>query len=63
MFTSSLQENVKLLEEEIQAVREKIEDDVMCEKIRQFVYAPREIQSIYKTDAGLFSIFELSILV
>lgn len=52
MFTSSLQEEVKALEEDIAAVKEKIEDDIICEKLRLFVYAPREIQNIYKADAG-----------
>lgn len=52
MFTSSLSEEVSRLEEDINAVKEKIEDDVICEKIRQFVYAPKEIQDVYKTDAG-----------
>lgn len=52
MFSSSLQEDVKQLEDEIEAVKEKIEDDMICEKIRQFVYAPKEIQGVYKADAG-----------
>ena len=52
MFTSGLQEEVESLKEEIEAVRNKIEDDVICEKVRLFVYAPREIQAIYKADAG-----------
>lgn len=52
MFTSSLTEEVKVLEEDIEAVKEKVDDPVMCEKIRLFVYAPREIQDMYKTDAG-----------
>ncbi|KAI0320820.1 hypothetical protein OF83DRAFT_1168999 [Amylostereum chailletii] len=51
MFTSSLFEEVKALEEDIQAVKDKVEDPIICEKIRQFVYAPREIQEIYKADA------------
>lgn len=51
MFTSSLSEEVKALEEEIEAVKDKIDDPVMCEKIRLFVYAPREIQAMYKADA------------
>ncbi|EJD01163.1 uncharacterized protein FOMMEDRAFT_89341 [Fomitiporia mediterranea MF3/22] len=51
MFTSSLQEGVSALQEDIESVKEKIEDDVICEKIRQFIYAPREIQNIYKADA------------
>lgn len=52
MFTSSLTEEVKVLEEDIEAVKEKVDDPVMCEKIRLFVYAPREIQDMYKADAG-----------
>ena len=52
MFTSSLTEEVKALEEDIEAVKSKIEDDLMCEKLRLFVYAPREIQDMLKQDAG-----------
>jgi hypothetical protein len=52
MFTSSLSEEVKTLGEEIEAVREKVDDPMMCAKIRQFVYAPREIQAMFKEDAG-----------
>ena len=52
MFASSFQEGVKVLEEDIETVKDKIEDDVMCEKIRRYVYAPREIQDMYKLDAG-----------
>ncbi|KAH9061017.1 hypothetical protein EDB87DRAFT_1724355, partial [Lactarius vividus] len=52
MFTSSLNEEVKSLEEDIEAVKDKVDDPVICEKVRQFVYAPREIQAIYKNDAA-----------
>lgn len=52
MFTSSLSEEVKALEEDIEAVKDKIDDPVICAKLRQFVYAPREIQDMYKADAG-----------
>lgn len=52
MFTSSLNEEVKALEMDIEAVQEKVEDAIICEKVRQYVYAPREIQEIYKFDAG-----------
>jgi hypothetical protein len=52
MFTGSLTEEVRVLEEEIDAVKEKVEDPMICEKIRQFVYAPREIQDMLKADAG-----------
>lgn len=53
MFTSSLNEEVKSLEEYIEAVKEKVDDSVICEKVRQFVYAPKEVQSIYKDDSGI----------
>ena len=52
MFTSSLNEEVKSLEEDIEVVKDKVDDPVICEKVRQFVYAPREIQALYKNDAG-----------
>lgn len=52
MFTSSLNEEVKSLEEDIEAVKEKVDDPVICEKVRQFVYAPKEIQAIYKGDSA-----------
>ncbi len=52
MFTGSLTEEVKVLEEEIEAVKSKVEDPIMCEKIKLFVAAPKEIQDAYKADAG-----------
>ncbi|KAJ7908340.1 hypothetical protein B0H13DRAFT_2233333 [Mycena leptocephala] len=55
MFTGSLTEEVRVLEEEIDAVKEKVEDPMICEKIRQFVYAPREIQDMLKADAPFLS--------
>ncbi|EGO27564.1 hypothetical protein SERLADRAFT_360246 [Serpula lacrymans var. lacrymans S7.9] len=51
MFTSSLTEEVKNLEEDIESVQGKVDDPVICEKIRLFVYAPKEIQDMYKKDA------------
>ncbi|KAF9259537.1 hypothetical protein L218DRAFT_990028 [Marasmius fiardii PR-910] len=63
MFTSSLTEEVKQLEEEIEAVKAKVEDPVMCEKIRQFVYAPREIQAMYKSDAASENLNLLTIIL
>jgi hypothetical protein len=56
MFTSSLTEEVKVLEEDVEAVKDKIDDPIMCEKIRLFVYAPQEIQALFKADAGLYHI-------
>ncbi|TFY80348.1 hypothetical protein EWM64_g3666 [Hericium alpestre] len=52
MFTSSLTEEVKALEEDIEAVKDKVDDPLICEKVRQYVYAPKEIQAIYRADAA-----------
>ena len=50
-----MQEEVRALGEDIEMVKEKVDDPVICEKIRQFVYAPSEIQAIYRADAGGFT--------
>jgi hypothetical protein len=60
MFTSSLTEEVKLLEEEIQAVVKKIDDPVICTKIRQFVYASRDVQNMFKEDASEYLLVSVS---
>jgi len=52
MFTGQLAEEVKALQEDIEAVQDKVEDPTICEKLKQFVYAPTDIQKIYKADAG-----------
>lgn len=60
MFTTSLTEEVKHLEEEIVAVSDKVEDPIMCAKIHQFVYAPRDIQTMFKNDASKDMCYSLS---
>ena len=57
MFTSSLTEEVKSLEAEIESVKDKVDDPIMCAKVCQFVYAPREIQAMFKDDAGKKNLF------
>ena len=52
MFSSSLSEEARQIEEEIEAVKAKVDDPVICEKVRRFVYAPKEIQDIHRQDAG-----------
>jgi Domain of unknown function in PX-proteins (DUF3818) len=52
MFTSSLAEEVKALSEDIEVVKDKIDDPMICEKVRLFVNAPPEIQAFYKEEAG-----------
>ncbi|KAF7775910.1 hypothetical protein Agabi119p4_4303 [Agaricus bisporus var. burnettii] len=51
MFTSSLAEEAKQLQEEIESIKDKIDDPMICAKIRHFVYAPREIQEMFKADS------------
>ncbi|KAG9015787.1 hypothetical protein FRB93_012352 [Tulasnella sp. JGI-2019a] len=51
MFISSLAEETKAIKDDIAIVSEKVDDPVLCEKIKQFVYAPRDIQDIYKSDS------------
>ncbi len=51
MFSGSLAEEAKALEEEIDAVKDKVDDPIICEKIRRFVYGPKEIQDMYKSDS------------
>ncbi|WWC88154.1 uncharacterized protein L201_003059 [Kwoniella dendrophila CBS 6074] len=52
MFSSSLTEDVRLLQEDIEAVQEKIDDPVLCQKIEQYASAPFEIQELYRKDAA-----------
>ena len=47
-------EEVKMLEEDIEAVKEKVDDPMMCEKVRLFIYAPQEIQQFYKEESCEF---------
>ncbi|KAF8351436.1 hypothetical protein F5887DRAFT_937457 [Amanita rubescens] len=52
MFTSSLTEEVRALEEQIESVKDKVDDPMMCLKVRQFVYASRDVQELFKIDAA-----------
>ncbi|KAF8640050.1 hypothetical protein AX17_001292 [Amanita inopinata Kibby_2008] len=52
MFTGSLTEETKALQEQIEAVKDKVDDPIMCAKVRQFVYASRDIQQLFKLDAA-----------
>ncbi|KAJ1032692.1 hypothetical protein NDA16_000714 [Ustilago loliicola] len=51
MFSSSLQDEVRELDEVCAAISAKVDDPVICEKVRLFVYAPSEIQALYRQDA------------
>ncbi len=51
MFSSSLQDEVRELDEVCTAIIAKVDDQTICEKVRQFVYAPADIQAMYRKDA------------
>lgn len=60
MFTGQLYEEIKQLQEDVEAVHDKIDDPVICEKVRLFVESPKEFQEIFQADAGkrrLISLF------
>ncbi|WVQ71077.1 hypothetical protein IAR50_000602 [Cryptococcus sp. DSM 104548] len=52
MFSSSLSEEVRMLEEDIEVVQDKIDDPVLCQKIEQYAKAPFEVQESYRRDAA-----------
>jgi NADPH:quinone reductase-like Zn-dependent oxidoreductase len=52
MFTSSLQEEARALEEDIDAVADKVDDPVIVEKVRRFVYASKDVQAAARADAS-----------
>ncbi|CEH12080.1 Membrane coat complex Retromer, subunit VPS5/SNX1, Sorting nexins, and related PX domain-containing proteins [Ceraceosorus bombacis] len=51
MFTSSMQEEVRELERMLMAVKGKIEDEDLCERVKAFVNAPVEYQRALKAQA------------
>lgn len=51
------------MSEDIEMVKEKVDDPVICEKIRQFVYAPSEIQAFYRADASTFPPLKFRVLL
>ena len=63
MFTSSLTEEVRALQEDIQAVEDKVEDPVLCEKVRQFINAPPDIQRLFKADAASEGLNIISVIL
>lgn len=63
MFTNSLSEEVKALQEDIQAVEDKVEDPILCEKIRQFINAPPDIQKLFKADAASENLNIISVIL
>jgi hypothetical protein len=52
MFSASLTDDVRMIAEDIDALSERIEDPVLCQKVEQYAMAPFEIQEIFRKDAG-----------
>ncbi|KAI6047164.1 hypothetical protein EDC04DRAFT_2864297 [Pisolithus marmoratus] len=63
MCTSSLSEEVKSLSTYVQCVSEKVGDLVLCDKVRAFVYAPREIQDFYRASAVTENVHLLRVIM
>jgi hypothetical protein len=51
MFSSGLEAEVRELKEDMVRVQQKIEDEVLCERIKRFIYAPRIQQKRYRDEA------------
>lgn len=52
MFSTSLMEEVRAVQDDIDAVSERIDSPIMCQKVDQYVNAPFEIQTMFRRDAG-----------
>ncbi|KAF8681509.1 PX-associated [Rhizoctonia solani] len=63
MFTSSLSEEVRALQEDIQAVEDKVDDPILCEKIKQFINAPSDVQKVFKADAAAEKLNIISVIL
>ncbi|CAE7142361.1 unnamed protein product [Rhizoctonia solani] len=63
MFATSLSEEVRALQEDIQSVEDKVEDPIICEKIKQFVNAPPDIQKLFKADAVAENLNLISVIL
>lgn len=55
MFSSTLSEEVRAVQEDIDAVAERIDNPSICQKIDKYVNAPFEVQTIFRKDAGQLS--------
>jgi hypothetical protein len=52
MFSSTLADEVRAVQEDIDSVAERVDNPGICQKIEQYVNAPFEIQTMYRRDAG-----------
>ncbi|CAE6409179.1 unnamed protein product [Rhizoctonia solani] len=63
MFTSSLSDEVRALQEDIQAVEDKVDDPILCEKMKQFINSPPDVQKIFKADAAAEKLNIISVIL
>ncbi|KAH9807467.1 hypothetical protein DFH28DRAFT_1006040 [Melampsora americana] len=63
MFSSGLYEEIRELSEDAEKVAAKIADDRMCERVRHYVSAPREIQEVLEADAKLEGLDIIAIIL
>ena len=47
----NLNEDLKELNKDIKILEEEVNDDEVCQKLRNYIYASSEIQTIVKNDA------------
>lgn len=52
MFSSTLSEEVRAVQEDIDTVAERIDNPSICQKIDKYVNAPFDVQTVYRRDAG-----------
>lgn len=63
MFTSGLYDEIRELKEDAEKVASKISDDRMCQKIKTYVEAPREIQEAFEADSKNENLDLMSIIM
>lgn len=63
IFSSGLETEIKDLKDDMQKVQAKIEDDVLCERVKRFMYAPREVQIRYREEAKAENIDILTVIL
>lgn len=52
MFSSGLYEEVREYHADAAKVAVKVADDRMCQRVKDFVAAPKEIQEVFEADAS-----------
>jgi hypothetical protein len=52
MFSSGLNDEVKELRSDMEMVAQKIDNPAMVQKVKDYVAAPKEIQQVFRADAG-----------